>query len=305
MGGDSQEPGLPEPLVRIADIATPLSKMITSAMVFTSEHKDKFGDDPVTGSRAQLEYAANMNSSEGRRVDIEWAHGTAGAIYIQSAGQLLSALTKLLSSEVELFAYQVVARSVVEYSAKAWWLVDAGASTDQRLARFYLDNLANLVEMATADRLPEAELAKGIDDLVKRAGKSGLNAILTKRGDVNGFEEVTKIGSTTLVGRFFQAIGYESGALWYRRFSAVIHGTPYGLLDFYQMRSAAGSDYGSFEPTLPIEAIREAAIISTQAYLGAIEYDCRHSGRNGERIAEYRQQLFQRMSSLMPDDLEE
>ena len=96
--------------------------------------------------------------------------------FIPSAGQLLSAPTRLLSSEVELFAYQVVARSVVEYSAKAWWLVDAGASTDQRLAHFYLDNLANLVEMATADRLPEAELAKGIDDLVKRAGKSGLNA---------------------------------------------------------------------------------------------------------------------------------
>lgn len=240
----------------------------------------------------------------GHRLDVEWTHDSAGAIYIPSAGQLLSAPTRLLSSEVELFAYQVVARSVVEYAAKAWWLVDDDASADQRLARFYIDNLINLVEMAKADRLPDAELSKERDDLIKRADGSGLKAVLTKKGELNGFGEVTKIGSTTLVGRFFRALGYDDGALWYRRFSAVIHGTPYGLLDFYEMRNATGSDYGNFEPTLPIEAIRGAAIISTQAYLGAIEYDCRHNGWDFEHVGEYRQELFHRMSSLMLDDLE-
>src|ERR1019366_665665 len=126
-----------------------------------------------------------------------------------------------------------------------------------------MDNLVNLVEMARAERLPEEELTKERDVLVKRASRSGLKALLTKRGNVNGFGEVTKIASTTLVGQFFQALGYEVGALWYRRFSAVIHGTPYGLLDFYVMRSATGTDLGNFEPTLPIDAIREAALIST------------------------------------------
>ncbi|HUX03377.1 MAG TPA: hypothetical protein VMV53_00505 [Acidimicrobiales bacterium] len=95
--------------------------------------------------------------------------------------------------------------------------------------------------MARAERLPEEELTKERDVLVKRASRSGLKALLTRRGDVNGFGEVTKIASTTLVGQFFQALNYEDGALWYRRFSAVIHGTPYGLLDFYVMKSATGS----------------------------------------------------------------
>ncbi|HUX03376.1 MAG TPA: hypothetical protein VMV53_00500 [Acidimicrobiales bacterium] len=125
---DPQQPSAAEPLVRIGDIATPLSQMIKSAMVFVAEHKRRFGDGPSTGSRAQLEFAANKKSSTDRRLDVEWTHGSAGAIYIPSAAYLLSALAKLLSSEVELFAYQVVGRSVVEYAAKAWWLIDADAS---------------------------------------------------------------------------------------------------------------------------------------------------------------------------------
>jgi hypothetical protein len=293
------DPDAPKPIIRTADIATPLSGMITSAIQFSYEHRTRFGDDPAADSRAHLEFTTDTGSfSAHRRRDIEAAHESAAGIYILSAAYLLTGLARLLYSEMQLFAYQVVARSVVECAAKAWWLDDAEASMDERLARFYIDRLHNIEEMAGAERLPKAELATKREELVKRAARSGIDPKFDKNNKLIGFGGTVKIGSTRLAGRFFTALGYEDGDLWYRRFSAVVHATPYGLLDYYQMTDVPGSELKELRPSLSIEEVRLAAIVSTQAYLGAVEFDSRHFGWESERVVEYRQQLLEQMVSL-------
>jgi hypothetical protein len=182
MDSDSDGPEAPKPLTRTADIATPLSRMIRESIEFAYEHRSKFRDDPAEGSRAPSEFAKDTGSpSKHRRRDIEAAHESAAGIYILSTAYFLTALARLLGAEMELFASQAVARSAVECAAKAWWLDDVEASADERLARFYADNLENIDEMAKAKRLTEPELSRKRKELVQRAARSGIEPKLSKK----------------------------------------------------------------------------------------------------------------------------
>jgi len=287
------------PLIRTADIATPLSGMIKASIEFGYEHRSRFGDEPTTGSCAHDEWATDSREfMTHRQLDTEAAHETAAGIYILSAAYFLMALARLLIAQMELFAYQVVARSVVECAAKAWWLNNPEVTAEERLGRFYVDRLNNIEEMVRAERLPKTELAERRDQLVERARRSGVESKMSTKNELIGFGRVTRIGSTALAGRCLEAFGFEDGALWYRRVSAVVHATPYGLLDYFKMTDVPDSETKELHPSLSIDEVRRAAILSTQAYLGAIECDCRYMGWDGERIAEYRIQLLKQMSSL-------
>lgn len=287
------------PLARTADIATPLSGMITSTIEFAYEHRTRFGDAPVEGSPVFSDWPIRGEEPSSQRcTDIEEAHETAAGIYILSAAYFLVALSKLLCSEMQLFAYQVVSRSIVECAAKAWWLSDSEASADVRLARLYADKLNNVEEMVKAERLPRSDFDKRREELIQRASRSGIEPKYSTRNRLDGFGEVGRIRSTTLAGRFLGALGYEEGELWYRRFSAIAHATPYGLLDYYRMTDIPGSEFKELHPSLSIDDVRQAAILATQAYLGAIECDCYYMGWDSRRIREYRQQLLIQMTAL-------
>lgn len=287
------------PLIRTADIATPLSDMIKSTIEFSYEHRTRFGDAPSKGSPAFNDWSSvTKGASSQRRNDIEEAHETAAGIYILSTAYFLMALARLLCAEMQLFAYQVVARSIVECAAKAWWLNDSEVGIDVRLSRFYADKLNNVEEMVKAERLPRSELVRRREELIQRAGRSGIEPKYSSRNRLEGFGEVGRMLSTTLAGRFLNALGYEDGELWYRRFSAVVHATPYGLLDFYKMTDIPGSEFKELHPSLSIDDVRQAAILATQAYLGAIECDCYYMGWDSERIAQYRHQLLIQMTAL-------
>jgi hypothetical protein len=181
MTSDPNEKDEQAPLVRTADIATPLSGMIKSSIEFGYEHRSRFGDGPTPGSRANSEWATDARDSmTHRQLDTEAAHETAAGIYILSAAYFLMALARLLTEQMELFAYQVVARSVVECAAKAWWLSDS-ETADERLGRFYVDRLVNIEEMVRTERLPKADLADRRNQLVMRAHRSGVEPKLSRR----------------------------------------------------------------------------------------------------------------------------
>ena len=109
---------------------------------------------------------------------------------------------------------------------------------------------------------------------------------------------MTWIGSTALAGQCRDARGFEDGELWYRRVSAVVHATPYGLLDYFKMTDIPESELKELHPSLSIDEVRRAAILATQAYLGAIEFNCRYMGWDHESVAQYRQRLILEMTSL-------
>jgi hypothetical protein len=232
--------------------------------------------------------------------DEEQAHMLAGGLYIPSAGHFLTALARLLSFNMELFGFQVVARSVMECSARAWWLVDADATEDVRLARHYVDRLDNLNQAAKPVPGSADEVKVMKRELITQARESGLTPTFSKRNSNHlvGFNGVTKIKSTELSGRFFKAIGFIAGEAWYQTFSAVVHGTPNGLLQYLKFDENSAEEFQPLIPSLDIESVRQAAILSTQAYLGAIEFDCRHLGRDGDFVAKYRREVFERMTSI-------
>lgn len=284
------------------DIASPLSEFLREVIEYTGRHRNRFGDDPVEGSVAKKELNAASKSKQ-RLFDIEATHQKAAGICILSAGYLFSSLTQLYRPDMSLFGFQVVARAIVENSMKAWWLVDPAAATNTRLARMYADNLENINQMTRAERLGQADASateKRRKELVKRAVAIGIAPLHNRKNQLIGFGDEPTPGATAMAGRFFEALGYKDGEAWYRRLSAICHGTAYGLLDHYTMVDVPDSELKALVPRLPLEEVLHIAILSMQAYLGAVEFDSRLMGWDADDVARQRTAFFQAMIATFP-----
>jgi hypothetical protein len=208
---------------------------------------------------------------------------------------------------MSLFGFQVVARAIVECSVNAWWLVDPSASIDTRLARLYVDNLTNINEMTKVGRLPEdGENALEVrrNALVSRANSAGIEPLYDKKTNSKlvGFGDVASPIRTTIAGKFFEALGYELGEYWYRSLSAICHGTMYGLLDHYSMVAAPDPDITLLRASLSIDEVMHIAILSMQAYLGAIQFHSKLLGWNFEDVERRRADFFSQMLAVGPSE---
>jgi hypothetical protein len=285
--------------VREIDVASPLAAIMNDVINYAGQHRNRFGEEPTEGSAADLETRnAGETISERRQFDIRATHEQAAGICIQSAGYLLNSLIQLLRKDMALFGFQVVTRAIVETSVKAWWLVDPAASVDTRLARLYVDNLTNINEMAKVGRVGDTD-ARPVElrrrALAERAESAGVAPKYNSKSQLIGFGEVSKPESTKMAGQFFEALGFEHGEYWYRSLSAICHGTAYGLLDHYMLVDIPGSELKSLAPNLSVEDVLHAAILSMQAYLGAIEFDSMLMGWDHQDVAQHRELFHSRM----------
>jgi hypothetical protein len=292
--------------VREFDIASPLSVILNEVIVYTGQHGQRFGDEPEKGSPADLETRNTGGAMSPQRLsDIVSTQEEAAGVCILSAGHLFASFTQLFRPDMALFGFQVVARAIVENSIKVWGLVDPAVSVNTRLARLYVDNLTNINEMHTAGRLSD-----GVGDfravdarrkaLVKRAAAAGIVPKISSKDKLVGFGKVSKPESTKLAGQFFKALGFEHGEYWYRNLSAVAHGTAYGLLDYLKMVDVPGSDLKTLYPNLNVEDVLHAAILSMQAYLGAIEFHSRLFGWDHPDVAQHRAAFQEQMMAATP-----
>lgn len=289
---------------RTVDVASPIAAILQEVIDYTGLHRRRFGNEPAEGSPADLEInSASGKVFERRLFDIEATHQNAAGICILSAGYLFASLTQLYRPDMALFGFQVVARATVENSMKAWWLVDPAVSIDTRLARLYADNLENINQMIRVGRLGQGD-AKLIEKrraaLVKRAQSIGVKPLYNRKNKLIGFGQEVTPGSTEMAAQFFKALGYEDGEFWYRSLSAICHGTAYGLLGHLKMVDAQDSDLKALEPHLSVLEVANVAVLSVQAYLGAIEFDSRLMGWDSQDVAQHRQEFQVRMLSILP-----
>jgi hypothetical protein len=199
-------------------------------------------------------------------------------IYRAAAYDHLGALGKLLEPPVTVWGDVIVARAALEAGARLWWLLEPGLSGRQRVARATTEQLYSAQEFITAEReLPveAGEAQTRLDLVVRYAEELGLKSDLSKDGRLIGFEGERHAGFTKIVSGVLRTEHHAPGGAVARYYSAIAHGTMYGLLE---RLTTTGDGLGnlSIEPRLTLETlsltVSAATLAVAQGYDQWVEY---------------------------------
>lgn len=179
---------------------------------------------------------------------LQQAHSIAG-LRLAVAEDCIRSIGRLLDSDPPvIFAHMLIARSALELSARSWWLDELGIGHETRIARTMTERIYNFREQAKvpADVIDETgrTLAQRADDgisaIVDEAVRRGIH-VNAARTVVGGH---ARPGSTQSVRSLIEVMaGDEIDVVVYRYFSAIEHGTSYGLVQSVEWQAA-----GPFEP---------------------------------------------------------
>jgi hypothetical protein len=190
------------------------------------------GQVPAADSRAMKEIAEQFRFNG----DSPWGNDPVQAAHAEAQLLLLGAndsansMARLLSSDpTPLYAHTVLARSALEHAGRSWWLMDPEIGVKRRVARGMNERIFALTE---SSRLP-------LDDERRRAQKR--RTALLDIGVELGFRKVRdnkkrpaldeqRPGQTEIIRKLL-ATGDDRrlGQILYGFFSAVAHGTLFGL----------------------------------------------------------------------------
>jgi hypothetical protein len=267
---------------------------------FGQRHLGSAKWEPQPGSEAAVEIA----NTEVRQTGAPWGEDpprTAfAAANLMMTGVLdnLASIHKLIGIEMPVIGPTVVARSAIEIASGAWWLMEPGIGARRRVCR----ELALSLESArrarqVAEEFQAHALAHGVqagqevtDALRQEAGVLQRIADLGIAPPSPGFSpkvETEKAESATdatagVLEEVLRKHGPRSSI--YRTYSAVTHGTFYGLMNFMEPRTAAdGSELLSWHlPPQVLDSTVQMAIgafeqaykrINTAMGWGKLEHD--------------------------------
>ncbi len=156
-------------------------------------------------------------------------------LYIFAILQHLDALSILFESDPPpAYAIGLVARSVVEIGARAWWVAEPGVTMEVRVARGFVEKLASLRDMdRTSDdtngRVAPAVVGLSYDATALIADVHALGIPLEANGrrDVVGGQ--LRPSATRLIGQFLERDMPESCRSVYPLLSANAHGTLWAI----------------------------------------------------------------------------
>ncbi len=220
-------------------------RALSAALLRAGEVEELYtAEDPVwsgkPGSTAQHE-----RLHQGTLGDRCWSPRIILTVYAGARLQLtavadhLASMAKLLPERLDgTLTPIVISRAVVETSARAWWQLDSGISPDQRIARGLAEQLYSSYQ---AERLATG-LGVGLD-LLGAPDADHLARLIEELGlTVAGDTEQPMVGDqqrprpTRLVAMFLRDTLYHQWASGvYPLYSAVGHGTHYGLMRAYRM----------------------------------------------------------------------
>jgi hypothetical protein len=233
----------------------PLRDALTKLIALADATRDMRGHLPAAESAAMGELARE----EGYAGQEPWgddplraAHNSAGLL-IFAANDCARAMTKLLSSEpTPVFSHTVLARSTLELAGRAWWLLDPNIGDRLRVARGMNERIYGLSQQ---DRLPlakkDAKRAKERRKALCHIGEDlGFKKVRANRYAPPALEE-PRPGQTEII-RKLMATGEDRrlGEFVYGLFSAVAHGTTFGLsgsvtLDAEELPGTPGVTWGA------------------------------------------------------------
>jgi hypothetical protein len=168
----------------------------------------------------------------------EIALGQAASIaqlYVFAILQHLDALSVLFESDPPpAYAIGLVARSVVEVGARAWWIMEPDVTAEVRVARGFIEKLASLrdVDRTSVDTdgrvtLATVGLSYDADALIADVRALGIPAETKRRRDT--IRGQFRPSATKLVGQFLERDMPESCRSVYPLLSANAHGTLWAI----------------------------------------------------------------------------
>jgi hypothetical protein len=256
----------------------PTREALTALLDASDQLKDEKGSLPDADSAAMAEIAAEA-SFEGispwgdKPVGIthDW-----GNLLLFAMSDCARALVRLLSQEkTPVYAQSVLARACLEHASRAWSLFEPSIGVRRRIARGMNERVYGFSQQI---RLPlsEEEKAKTHERrelLFAEADRLGFTPIPAPPKRRQYLDEM-RPGQTHLVKALLRESGDESlGALLYGLYSAVAHGTPFGLTssvttDAPNLPSTPGVTWGAVHTnSLDVVASLTSVIIGTaEAY---------------------------------------
>lgn len=197
---------------------------------------------------ARSEAEAELTPAESRADGSPWGEDPARTAYaaanLMMTGVLenLAALHQLVNDQMPVIGPTVVARSTIEISSGAWWLMEPGIGARARVCR---ELVLSLTSARRAKQLATDFRNTGFDvsDAIKEA----------EQQEANVLQRITDLAITAPSGGYMPTIEGETapdathgtaamlrsampasipGTSIYRTYSAVTHGEIYGLMNF-------------------------------------------------------------------------
>lgn len=200
----------------------------------SDEQQHQWGSLPAVESLAMKELAAEHEYKGGEpwgNEPVAEAHNL-GQLLLFTSNECARTATRLFTSEpTPVYAHMVLARAALEQAGRAWWLLDPTIGIRRRVARGINERLFGLYQQRD---LP-------IDQTDKDRARDRYAALLAE-GEQLGFSKMRKHPKTpftfeeerpgqTAVVRSLLTQGDDAnlGKLVYGYYSAVAHGTTFGL----------------------------------------------------------------------------
>jgi len=270
------------------------ARWIEHIQTFATSFAAGYSDQPEPGSTADLELNHSTESGPGGlwpRDDRSRPYEITGGLIPVAVAHQLASLQMPFTSEMKLFGFQSIPRSLVEACARASWVLDPDIDIRQRVIR------ASLLQLESIQEAKLVELAAGqdgshyhqrISDLKIRTALLGIDEKLGKQGQLRGFEGQTLPGKMDSVKLYLALLGMEKGEMWYRSMSGVSHSVLYGVTEYLQADpSATDTTTGKTKPMpkLPIHAVANSAVLSIDSYLFVVQRHAALYGRDAGRVA--------------------
>ena len=260
---------------KVGPVRDGLTKLLDAA----DNVRDSWGHMPAEDSKAMAELAEEASyrgDSPWGQDPVQAAHNTAQLLAF-GANDCARAMIRLLDSESPpVYAHIVLARAVLEHAGRAWWLLDPRIGVRLRIARGMNERLNGLSEQG---RLP-------LNDEDKTRAKTR-RAALFAEAERHGFRKVRRDrstpptleeerpGQTALIKLLLREQGDVSlGAMVYGLFSAVAHGTTFGLSSSVTMKSPGlpktpGTTWGAlYTDADDVVAVLTAALLGVGLAVG-------------------------------------
>jgi hypothetical protein len=210
----------------------PTRKALTALLDASDHLRDHWGSLPAPNSQAMAELAAQgelKGNSPWEDEPAQAAHNQ-GQLLLFSSGDCARALVRVLSDrETPVYAHVVLARASLEHASRAWWLFEPAIGLRRRVARSMNERIFGLYEQR---RLPlteedEARASERLNGLFAEATRLGFQSVSERS---RRYLDERRPGQTQLIKDVLSTGGDESlGSLVYGAFSAVAHGTTFGL----------------------------------------------------------------------------
>jgi hypothetical protein len=208
---------------------------------------------------------------------VESLYASARLSLVAVADQALS-LARLVSEPEPgpfgSYGVEAVARSAVEIAARAWWLLEFGAPTRDRVGRMMADQLFSAYEAERmADRMVWTQGVAGMSptsaEIRSKCDELGLSYDKEQRAPTVAGQ--TRPGSTPLVERLMRGTIYEpSHPMVYLLTSATTHGTHYALMRAYRDTGERRGGEPVYERFVDHRQIEPVAGVVIEAFIAVV-----------------------------------